>query len=179
MSVEVRVTAVLQKLTGGQKSVRSEGATVGALLENLDTAYPGIKQNVMQDGRLHRFVNIYLNDEDIRYLGQLDLTYLVCEAHGELVLVDQHAAHERVELARLIARQTTSEPAIQKLLFPMTIEATPAQLELVGRMGSLLAQVGYEAEVFGKSTIALKAVPAGIRHGDPAQLLRSLLDEWA
>ena len=115
----------------------------------------------------------------LRYLGQLDLTYLVCEAHGELVLVDQHAAHERVELARLIARQTTSEPAIQKLLFPMTIEATPAQLELVARMGSLLAQVGYEAEVFGKSTIALKAVPAGIRHGDPAQLLRSLLDDWA
>lgn len=72
MSVEVRVTAVLQKLTGGQKSVKSEGATVGALLENLDSAYPGLKQNVMQDGKLHRFVNIYLNDEDIRYLGQLD-----------------------------------------------------------------------------------------------------------
>jgi len=115
----------------------------------------------------------------LRYLGQLDLTYLVCEAAGELVLVDQHAAHERVELARLIARQSAHEPAIQKLLFPLTLEATPAQLELVGRMGPLLAQVGYEAEVFGKSTIALKAVPAGIRHGDPAQLLRSLLDEWA
>ncbi len=115
----------------------------------------------------------------LRYLGQLDLTYLVCETAGELVLVDQHAAHERVELARLIARQTSHDPAIQKLLFPLTIEATAAQLELVGRMGSLLAQVGYEAEVFGKSTIALKAVPAGIRHGDPAQLLRSLLDEWA
>jgi DNA mismatch repair protein MutL len=115
----------------------------------------------------------------LRYLGQLDLTYLVCEAAGELVLVDQHSAHERVELARLIARQASHEPAIQKLLFPLTLDATPAQLELVGRMGALLAQVGYEAEVFGKSTIALKAVPAGIRHGDPGQLLRSLLDEWA
>lgn len=115
----------------------------------------------------------------LRYLGQLDLTYFVCEAMGELVLVDQHAAHERVELARLIARHSAHEPAIQKLLFPLTLDATPAQLELVGRMGPLLAQVGYEAEVFGKATIALKAVPAGIRHGDPAQLLRSLLDDWA
>lgn len=115
----------------------------------------------------------------LRYLGQLDLTYFVCEAMGELVLVDQHAAHERVELARLIARHSAHEPAIQKLLFPLTLDATPAQLELVARMGPLLAQVGYEAEVFGKSTIAVKAVPAGIRHGDPAQLLRSLLDEWA
>jgi MoaD family protein len=72
MSVEVRVTAVLQKLTGGQKSVSAEGQTVASLLDNLDSRYPGIKQNVMQDGKLHRFVNIYLNDEDIRYLGQLD-----------------------------------------------------------------------------------------------------------
>ena len=43
----------------------------------------------------------------------------------------------------------------------------------------VLAQVGYEAEGFGKSTLAIKAVPGGIRHGDPAQLLRALLEEWA
>lgn len=72
MAVEVRVTAVLQRLTGGQKSVKAEGPTVGALLDNLEVNYPGFKGTVMQDGRLHRFVNIYLNDEDIRYLGQLD-----------------------------------------------------------------------------------------------------------
>ncbi|MBA2542786.1 MAG: hypothetical protein H0V17_24285, partial [Deltaproteobacteria bacterium] len=115
----------------------------------------------------------------LRYLGQLDLTYLVCEAAGELVLVDQHAAHERVELARLIARQGERDPAIQKLLFPMTIDATLAQLELVARSSAVLAAVGYEVEVFGKATLAVKAVPAGIRHGDPAQLLRTLLDDWA
>jgi DNA mismatch repair protein MutL len=115
----------------------------------------------------------------LRYLGQLDLTYLVCEAESELVLVDQHAAHERIELARLQARRTECEAAVQKLLFPVTIEATPAQLELVARVGPLLAQVGFEAEAFGKATLAIKAVPAGIRHGDPAQLLRRLLDEWA
>ncbi|MER3419615.1 MAG: molybdopterin synthase sulfur carrier subunit [Chloroflexota bacterium] len=72
MSVEVRVTAVLQKLTGGAKTVQAEGSTIGELLDNLDRAFPGFKANVMQDGKLHRFVNIYLNDEDIRYLSQLD-----------------------------------------------------------------------------------------------------------
>ncbi len=114
----------------------------------------------------------------LRYLGQLDLTYLVCESDGELVLVDQHAAHERVELARLLARDTEHDIAGQAMLFPVTIEATPAQLALVPRVADVLAQAGYEAEVFGKTTIAIKAVPAGIRHGDPAQLLRRLLDEW-
>jgi sulfur-carrier protein len=73
MTVEVRVTSVLQKVTGGAKSVQADGGTVGDLLQNLDQRYPGFLGQVMQeDGKLHRFVNIYLNDEDIRYLGQLE-----------------------------------------------------------------------------------------------------------
>jgi DNA mismatch repair protein MutL len=119
----------------------------------------------------------------LRYLGQLDLTYLACEGDGELVLVDQHAAHERVELARLRERQASgsgeSRVAVQNMLFPVTLDATPPQLALVARVGDLLAQVGFEVEPFGKATLAVKAVPAGIRHGDPAQLLRRLLHEWA
>jgi MoaD family protein len=71
MAVEVKVTSVLQKLTGA-KVVQGEGGTVGELLSDLDGKYPGFRKQIMQDGNLHRFVNIYLNDEDIRYLGQLD-----------------------------------------------------------------------------------------------------------
>jgi DNA mismatch repair protein MutL len=119
----------------------------------------------------------------LRYLGQFDLTYLTCEGDGELVLVDQHASHERVELARLRARHARGDGdarvAVQKMLFPVTLDATPPQLELVARVGDLLSQVGFEVEPFGKATLAVKAVPAGIRHGDPAQLLRVLLHEWA
>ena len=115
----------------------------------------------------------------LRYLGQLDLTYLVCDGEGELVLVDQHSAHERLELERLRARATERDVTIQKLLFPMTIEATAAELELVERVREVLARVGYEVEAFGPTTLAVKAVPAGIRHGDPTQLLRELLAEWA
>ncbi len=73
MAVEVKVTAVLQKLTGGKKSVTGEGSSVAELLHNLDSNYPGFRRQVQgEDGSLHRFVNIYLNDEDIRYLGQLN-----------------------------------------------------------------------------------------------------------
>ena len=114
----------------------------------------------------------------LRYLGQLDLTYLMAEGDGELVLVDQHVAHERVELARLAAAGAGGDARIQKLLFPTTIDATAAEIELLARTSGVLAQIGYEAEAFGAATIALKAVPAGLRHGDPADLLRRLLDEW-
>jgi len=72
VTIEVRLTANLQKLAGGHRSVQSEGASVRELLENLDSRYPGFKQVLVTDGQLHRFVNIYLNDEDIRFLAQLD-----------------------------------------------------------------------------------------------------------
>jgi sulfur-carrier protein len=69
-SIQVRVTAVLQKLTGGQKSVEASGATVAAILEDIDGRFPGFRKQMFgEDGKLHRFVNIYLNDEDIRYTG--------------------------------------------------------------------------------------------------------------
>ena len=71
MAVEVKVTSVLQKLTNA-KVVHGDGGTVEALLSDLDGKYPGFKSQIMQDGSLHRFVNIYLNDEDIRYLQQLN-----------------------------------------------------------------------------------------------------------
>ena len=68
-SIQVRVTAVLQKMTGGQKTVQATGGTVSAILEDMDARYPGFKTQMFgADGKLHRFVNIYLNDEDIRYL---------------------------------------------------------------------------------------------------------------
>ena len=72
MSIEVKVTSVLQRVTGA-KSVEGDGQTVAELLEDLNARFPGFKQQITtEDGSLHRFVNIYINDEDIRYLQQLD-----------------------------------------------------------------------------------------------------------
>ncbi|MEO8841882.1 MAG: DNA mismatch repair endonuclease MutL [Kofleriaceae bacterium] len=117
----------------------------------------------------------------LRYLGQLDLTYLVCEADGELVLIDQHIAHERVELARLKEQGGGEGRGVgtQRMLFPTTLEVREGLVELATSLAPLLAQVGFEAEAFGATTLALKSVPGGIRHGDPAEVLRDLLEHWA
>ena len=72
MTVEVRVTANLQKMVGGQRSLQGEGANVNELLDDLDSRYPGFKGQIVTDGQLHRFVNIYLNDEDVRFLDKLE-----------------------------------------------------------------------------------------------------------
>ncbi len=71
--IEVRVTAVLQKLVGGEKRVQATGATVAELLADINSRHPGFKGQMFgEDGKLHRFVNVYLNDEDIRYTGGID-----------------------------------------------------------------------------------------------------------
>ena len=73
MSVEVRIPGLLRKIAGGAKSVSAEGKTIGQLIENLETRYPGFKSRLIgEDGKLHQFVGIYLNDEDIRFLKDMD-----------------------------------------------------------------------------------------------------------
>ncbi len=72
MSVEVRVTSVLQRVIGA-KTVQAEGATIAEVLKGVNERFPGFREQItMEDGSLHRFVNIYINDEDIRFMKQLD-----------------------------------------------------------------------------------------------------------
>ena len=72
MSVEVKVTSVLQSVVGA-KSVQTEGDNIAEILEQINAAHPGFKEQVtMEDGSLHRFVNIYVNEEDIRFLQSLE-----------------------------------------------------------------------------------------------------------
>ena len=115
----------------------------------------------------------------LRYIGQLDRTYLVCEAEGELVLIDQHAAHERVEFQRLRDRSEKREVPVQRLLFPSTVEVAPEQVAVAADATELLAAAGFEVEPFGGNTVAVKAVPAGLRRVEPAAVLRELLSDLA
>jgi MoaD family protein len=73
MAIEVRIPTILRTHTGGNKTVEGSGATLGALVDDLDTQHPGLKNRlVTEEGKLHRFVNVYVNDEDVRFTGALD-----------------------------------------------------------------------------------------------------------
>lgn len=73
MSVEVRLPTVLRSHAGGQSTVSVDGATIGEVLSSLVATFPGMSGQVLtEDGTLHRFVNVYVNDDDVRYLDQLD-----------------------------------------------------------------------------------------------------------
>ena len=73
MAIEVRIPTILRTYTGGDKAVSGAGATLTALLDDLDSRHAGLRGRLITDeGALHRFVNVYVNDEDVRFLGGLD-----------------------------------------------------------------------------------------------------------
>jgi len=72
MAIEVRIPTILRSYTGGAKAVEGSGATLDELLDNLDKAHGGLRDRLVDGEKLRRFVNVYLNDEDVRFLGGLE-----------------------------------------------------------------------------------------------------------
>jgi len=88
MTIEVKIPTILRTYTGGEKSVEAEGGTLTELIDNLDANHPGLKDRLLDGsveggGDLRRFVNVYINDEDVRFIGGLDATL----ADGDQVVV--------------------------------------------------------------------------------------------
>jgi molybdopterin converting factor small subunit len=72
MSIEVRIPTILRPYTKDEKSVKAEGENLSGVINNLDSQFPGIGERLLENGALRRFINIYINDEDVRFLGGLD-----------------------------------------------------------------------------------------------------------
>ena len=72
MAIEVRIPTILRSYTSGAKSVQGSGSTLGELLVNLDAEHGGLRERLVDGESLRRFVNVYLNDEDVRFLGGLE-----------------------------------------------------------------------------------------------------------
>ncbi|MEM7412889.1 MAG: DNA mismatch repair endonuclease MutL [Myxococcota bacterium] len=115
---------------------------------------------------------------DLRLLGQTQATYLIVEGKEELLLVDQHAAHERILYEQLRAHWLEHGVERQGLLTPLAVQLEPqAMAVLTGALEDAL-RLGFELEPFGEDTMAIRSVPALLADRDPAQLLRGLADAW-
>jgi len=71
MAIEVRIPTILRTYTGGAKSVEGSGSTLAELIADLESRHSGLAERLVDDGGLRRFVNVYLNDQDVRFLGGL------------------------------------------------------------------------------------------------------------
>ena len=71
MAIEVRIPTILRTYTGGEKAVEASGSTLSELIDDLEDNHPGIKERLIEGEDLRRFVNLYVNDEDVRFTGGL------------------------------------------------------------------------------------------------------------
>jgi DNA mismatch repair protein MutL len=111
------------------------------------------------------------------YIGQLHGTYLVCQAEGELVLIDQHAAHERVVFQRLRGLHERRDVRSQRLLFPQVIPVDEALAATAAEHASTLAALGFEVEAFGSASLAVNGMPEEVARAAPRELLVEILGE--
>ena len=110
-------------------------------------------------------------------LGQINRTFLIAQVGGDLTVIDQHTAHERVLFQRLYRNWTTRGIQAQPLLIPDPVELSPLQTALLQRYQHDLEQLGVEIEPFGSSTVLIRAIPVGLGKVDPTTFLQDLMDD--
>src|SRR6202022_699269 len=114
---------------------------------------------------------------DFRILGVLGKLYIVMENGDGLVLVDQHAAHERVLFEKLRKQMESAGVPIQRLLIPLTVNVTPKDYDWILTNAPTLEKMGFALEPFGDSTLKIDGIPPFFPKDDPGLAIRKLVDE--
>lgn len=117
--------------------------------------------------------------DSFRILGVLHKLYVLMESSEGLVLMDQHAAHERVLFEQMRNAMEQQGVPSQRLLLPLTLEVSPRDFDMMSRSLPTLQKLGVEAEPFGANAFKVDAMPAFIRTDDPLALLRDIMEELA
>ena len=115
--------------------------------------------------------------ERLRFLTQVRETYLICEGADGLYVLDQHAAAERVVFSKLRAQYVARNVAAQTLLFPVTVEVTPTESDVLALHGEQIAALGLDVRVRTPEAVSVHAVPKLLQSGSPERMLRDLLVE--
>lgn len=110
-------------------------------------------------------------------IGQFHNEYILCQAGEELVIIDQHAASERVAFQLLKDQRHAGSIEAQRLLFPETIEMTFSEVTTATKFAAQLSEIGFELEPFGGSTLMVSAVPRLVIEQNPLRLIRDILTE--
>jgi DNA mismatch repair protein MutL len=107
---------------------------------------------------------------------QLHNSYLVAESEDGLVIIDQHALHERIMFEDLMARVTRGPLESQRLLIPQVLPATARQMAMLEQIQPLLARLGIEVSAFGPESVAVQAFPSFLQKLEPGEFVRELLE---
>ncbi len=110
-------------------------------------------------------------------LGQIQGTYILCEGGGNLVFIDQHAAHERILFEKFKREYENRSMVCEKLLLPILMELSAEESYILESTGEVLKEIGFEIEPVGEKLFAIRSVPSFIDQKDPREFVREILDE--
>lgn len=112
-------------------------------------------------------------------IAQLDETYIICRSGDDLLIVDQHAAHERVLFDKLLPRMEQTTPNIQHLLIPVNVELSARESALLQEYLNDIQVMGIEIDSLGGNTFTIRAVPQLVEHADYREIVLDLLDTFS
>ncbi len=110
-------------------------------------------------------------------LGQIRGTYILCEGEGNLIFIDQHAAHERILFEKFKKEYENRSMISEKLLLPILIELSVEESYILESSGEALKGIGFEIEPVGEKLFAIQSIPSFIDQKDPKEIVREILDE--
>ena len=183
-STEWRPTTPFPGGGEGQGSLRmvSAAAPAGGAGQVADVSRHELPPNVLPFPRSASFEPIEVEGESetqapaLASMWQLHETYILAAIEGGLLVVDQHAAHERVLFEQAMLRFEEGRTTSQELLFPETVELTHDELSLLLETHAVMEKLGFHLELFGGTTVLVHAIPAGLREWREGALLHDVLD---
>ena len=169
----LRPATPLEKLS--QESTRSSGfpSTHAKTDNSFGEPTAGIGSRLDQLQEKNEPMVSSINDFPV---WQLHNKYIVVQVESGIMIVDQHAAHERILYEQVSERFNRSESKSQQLLFPHTIQLTVADSALVKQLIPLLDKLGFSLKLFGNTTVILDGVPIDIKPGEEGKILQDILD---
>lgn len=132
-------------------------------LEQVDTSLPEKKEGLSRA---------------VRPISQIQNKYIVSEIASGIMLIDQHAAHERILYEQVLPRLESEAAKSQQLLFPQTIELSPGDFAVVTELCPYLEKIGFQIKFFGKQTIVVEGVPPDVKPGLETTIFQEMLDEF-
>lgn len=150
---------------------------VAPLRVHENTSAPYLKPLIKAEAELIEAISLRNQLKITKILGQIHNTFVVAETEEGLMLIDQHAAHERVMFEILVKSFQEAAPVSQRLLMEEVLELHPKYLEIFQQALPLLQKLGFEIEVFGPQAYVIRAVPAAFEKENAQVVLKSFLEE--
>jgi DNA mismatch repair protein MutL len=184
-SLEQTVDSFYRGVLPGESGVLSESDSGDAFFRGSAGAWSGAAQEIGEGDRTFEFHEAPLSlfgEERAKGIltsgnlyWQLHQSFILIQIRGGMVVIDQHAAHERILFDRAKADLAGGRPVVQSLLFPATIDLSPDEYERYEELAQALASLGFESEPFGLRSIIVRGIPALVRNWNDGRLLAEIL----